>query len=669
MKKYIGLFAALLLILTATTSNAQGKKGKKDKKGKQTEVRKDDPVVMSIGGTPVKLSEFEYVYNKNKDNPSETPLEEYIELYTNFRLKVKEAIDLGMDTTPKFLNEFNQYKNELTKPYLMDKEVDDKLLTEAYERMQQDVRASHILIKATENDLPEDTLAAYSKALKARQRVLAGEDFAKVAKELSDDPSAKSNGGDLGFFSVLRMVYPFETAAYTTKVGDVSMPIRTRFGYHIIKVTDKRKARGEIKVAHIMVRTKDEMKPEELQQAKAKIDEIYAQLKGGADFGEQAAKYSDDKATAKQGGELPWFGPGRMVPEFEEAAFALANNGDLSQPIKSDYGWHIIKKVDKKDIPSFDDAKNELKAKIARDTRAQASKEAVLKRIMKEYNYTETAGSKTAFYTVVDSSLYAGKWDKEKAAGLTNSLFKIGDKTYTQQDFAAYIENNHAKRKLNDIPLVIAVNNFYDDFRNIELLKYEEARLPQKYPEYKNLLQEYKDGILIFNLTEEKVWAKSMKDTTGLKAYYEAHQTEFMWEKRLDAALYFCKDAETAKEVEKLVKEQVMPGNMSNDSLLKVINHNSQLNLKVKEGKFQEHEEDALENVKWETGLKPAFDFKGQTVIVWVKEVLQPQVKTLKEARGLVANAYQDSLMEQWIKDLRAKYPVTVDREALKGLK
>lgn len=669
MKKYIGLFAALLLIFSATTSNAQSKKDKKkNKKGNQTEVKKNDPIVMSIGGTPVKLSEFEYVYKKNKDNPSETPLDEYIELYTNFRLKVKEAEELGMDTTTKFLNEFNQYKNELTKPYLMDKEVDEQLLKEAYDRMQKDVRASHILIRTGENDLPEDTLKAYNKALKVRERILAGEDFAKVAKEVSEDPSAAQNGGDLGYFSVLRMVYPFETAAYTTKTGEVSMPVRTRFGYHIIKATDSRKARGEIKVAHIMVRTKEEMKPEELQQAKAKVDEIYAQLKNGADFAELAGKHSDDKATARQGGELPWFGPGRMVPEFEEAAFSLANNGDISEPIKSDYGWHIIKKIDKKDIPSFEDAKNDLKAKIARDSRAQASKEAVLKRIMKEYNFTETPGSKEAFYSVVDSSLYAGKWDAAKATNLGNSLFKLGDKTYTQKDFAEYIAKNQMKRKLAETPLKIAVNHFYEDFKNVELLKYEEAKLPTKYPEYKNLLQEYRDGILIFNLTEEKVWTKSMKDTTGLKAYYEAHQTDFMWERRLDATIYTCKDDETAKKVKKLVEEQVLPGNMSNDSLLKVINHDSQLNLKVKEGKFQEHEEDALENVKWEPGLQPIFDFKGQKVLVYVKEVLPPQVKTLKEARGLVANAYQDSLMEQWIKDLRAKYSVTVDREALKAL-
>lgn len=670
MKKYIGLFAALLLILTAATSNAQGKKGKKkDKASQSTEVKKDDPVVMTIGGTPVKLSEFEYVYKKNKDNPSETPLDEYIELYTNFRLKVKEAEELGMDTTSKFLGEFNQYKNELTKPYLLDKEVDDKLLHEAHERMQKDVRASHILIKATENDLPSDTLAAYNKALEARKRILAGDDFAKVAKDMSDDPSAKQNGGDLGFFSALRMVYPFESAAYNTKVGDVSMPVRTKFGYHIIKVTDSRKARGEIKVAHIMVRTKPEMKPEELAQAEAKIKEIYAQLKNGGDFIELANKHSDDKATAKQGGELPWFGPGRMVPEFEEAAFALANNGDLSEPIKSDYGWHIIKKVDKKDIPSFEDAKADLKSKIARDSRAQESKEAVLRKIKKEYNYTETKGSKEAFYTVLDSSIYTGKWDIEKAKGLNNTLFKIADKTYTQQDFAKYIANNHVKRKLGGIPFMVIVNNFYDDFVNIEILKYEESRLPIKYPEYKNLLQEYRDGILIFNLTEEKVWTKSMKDTTGLKEYYEAHKNDFMWEDRLDAVIYTAKDEETAKKVRKLVEEKVLSGEMSNDSLLKVINKDSQLNLKIKEGKFQKNEEDALENVKWEKGLKPNFEFKGQTVIVLVNDIIPAQPKTLKEARGLVANAYQDSLMEQWIKDLRAKYPVTVNRDALKGLK
>lgn len=665
MKNYIALLAAAIMVF-ANLTDASAQKSKKNKKvGKG-----NDPVVMKIGDTEVKLSEFEYVYNKNKDNPSETPLDEYIELYTNFRLKVKEAEELGMDTTPKFLNEFNQYKGELTKPYMIDKDVDEKLLREAYERMQKDVRASHILIKTSYNDLPEDTLKAYNRALSARKRVTGGEDFAKVAKEISDDPSAKQNGGDLGFFSVLRMVYPFESAAYNTKVGEVSMPVRTQFGYHILKVADTRKARGEIKAAHIMVRTKDEMSEEQLEQAKAKINEIKQQLDAGADFATLARKYSDDKGTATQGGELPWFGPGRMVPEFEEAAYSLQNNGDISEPLKSSYGWHIIKRIDKKDVGTFEDSKADLKAKIARDSRSQMSKEAVLDRIKKDYNFTEYKGAKENFYDIVDSTALANsKWDIAAAANLNAPLFKIADKTFNQQDFAEYIANAQTKRKFQGAPAIIQVNRLYDEFVNVELLKYEESQLPTKYPDYKNLLQEYRDGILIFNLTEEKVWTKSMKDTTGLKAFYEDHKTDYRWDERLDVAIYTCKDAEVANTVRQLVKDKVMKGELTNDSLLKIVNANSQLNLKIEEGKFLKGDKDELEKVKWEVGLSDNIDYKGQVVIVNVKEVVPPGIKTLKEARGLVANAYQDYLMEQWIKELKAKYPVTVYRDALKGLK
>lgn len=661
MKNYIALLAATVLVFSAITDvNAQKTKNK-DKKGKDGK----DPIVMEIGDTKVKLSEFEYVYNKNKNNPSETPLDEYIELYTNFRLKVKEAEDLGMDTTPKFLNEFNQYKSELTKPYMVDKDVDEKLLKEAYDRMQTDIRASHILIKTSFNDLPEDTLKAYNKVMDIRKRVLKGEDFGKLAKEFSEDPSAKQNEGDLGYFSVLRMVYPFETAAYTTKIGEVSMPVRTQFGYHIIKVTDSRKARGEIKAAHIMVRTKDEMNEEQLAAAKAKIDEIKQQLDNGKDFAMLARKYSDDKGTATQGGQLPWFGPGRMVPEFEEAAYSLANNEDISEPIKSNYGWHIIKRIDKKDVGSFEDSKADLKAKIARDSRSQLSKEAVLSRIKKDYNLTEYKEAKEKLYTVIDSADFAaGKWDPAKAGNLNSPLFKLGDKTYNQQEFVDYIAKSQTKRKFAAAPVIVLVNNLYDEFVNIELLKYEESMLPTKYPDYKNLLQEYRDGILIFNLTEEKVWTKSMKDTTGLKGFYEDNKTDYTWDKRLDVVIYTCKNADVAKEVRQYL-DKVVSGDLTTDSLLKVVNKDSQLNLKVEEGKFLEGDKDELEVVKWEPGISDNIDYKGQVVIVQVNEVVPPGNKTLKEARGLVANAYQDYLMEQWIKELRAKYPVTVYRDVL----
>jgi len=623
-----------------------------------------DPVLLTIGGKNVTKSEFQSIYNKNNNkdvNQDPKNLEEYLQLFINFKLKVREAEELGMDTTAAFINELEGYRKQLVQPYLVDNEVNEKLLREAYERMQTDIRANHILIKIDQNALPKDTVAAYNKIIALRNRILKGEDFEKVAKETSEDPSAKENGGDLGYFTALQMVYPFETIAFNTKPGDISQPVRTRFGYHIIKVADKRPAQGQILTAHIMIKSAKGSTEEEAKSAKDKINEIYQKLQAGENFEELARQYSDDKGTAKKGGELPWFGTGRMVVEFERAAFALKKNGDYTEPVQTQYGWHIIKRVDKKDIPSFDETKNELKTKISKDSRSQKSRESLIAKIMKDYNFKETLKSRDEFYKLIDTTYFEGKWDVEKASKLNKPLFSIGNKNYTQSDFTQYLQSQQTKRaKMDPVQLV---NNMYKQFKEEAAIEYEESKLSEKYPEFHALMQEYRDGILLFELTDKKVWSKAVKDTAGLTAYYEKNKNNFMWNERVDATVYINNDENIAKLTRKYVTDKKK--RYPNDKILEMINKESQLNLKIEEGKFQKGDNEFVDLTTWKEGLGPDLIKDKKVGFVMINKIIKPEPKSLNEAKGLVTAEYQNYLEKQWVEELKKKYPVTVNKDVL----
>ena len=509
------------------------------------------PAVEMLGNYAVPANEFAYVYRKNNstaaDYGTKQSVDEYLELYTNFRLKVLEAEQRGLDTTQAFKRELDGYRQQLAQPYLTEKSVTDQLVREAYDRMSQEVSASHILIRVAPDAAPQDTLVAYQKVESVRQQVAGGADFAQLARTLSEDPSARENAGKLGYFTAMQMVYPFESAAYKTPVGQVSAPIRTRFGYHIIKVNDKRAAQGEIKVAHLMIRMNANAAKADSLTAKKKVDELASRLKKGENWDKLVAQFSEDAGSAANGGELPPFGTGRMIPSFEEVAFKLQKPGDISSPVQTPYGWHVIKLIERQPVAKFADVEAGLKSKVAKDSRSELNKAAFLKRVRQEDQFAEIPAARTYAFSKADTSLVAGRYKytapaapaKASKAGKTPSdnspLFTIKGKPYLVKDFLAYAQQNQRPR--SGAQPAFAMQQLYDQYVEQSLTEFEKNSLETKYEDYRMLVKEYRDGILLFQLMDEKVWSKAIEDTVGLKKYFAENQAKYQWEQRVQGTV------------------------------------------------------------------------------------------------------------------------------------
>ena len=630
-----------------------------------------DPVLMEVDGKKITKSEFLQIYLKNNNNPKydKQTLDEYIELFKKFQLKVAEAEALGYDTIPKLKRELEGYQKQLAQPYLTDNEMNKTLVDQAYERMKTEVRASHILIKVDPSASPEDTLKAYKRIMAIRDKVVKGEDFAKLAKSKdsgSEDPSAQTNGGDLGYFTAFQMVYPFENAAYNLKVGEVSMPVRTRFGYHILKVTDKRPARGTMKAAHLMIAANKQTDDADvIEKARVKANELYTKLVAGEKFEDLVKAYSDDPSSASNGGVLPLFGTGattRMIPEFEEAAFSLNKDGDFSKPIQSDFGFHIIKRIELTPLKSFDDLKKEIESRVNRDERAGLTQNSYIEKLKKEYKFTDqSAESIKWFEKNMDSSIYKGTFDPAKVPASSKSLFTVDGKNYTQADFVKYMNENPRLTRGNALNEV--AKKAYPEWVNNTVVELEKTKLPVKYPEYKALMNEYHDGILLYEIMSDKVWNKAMKDTVGLKEFYDANKGKYTWEKRYDVVAYESVSPDVAKKVFKLAKKKI-----SSDSISKIINDNTELNLRVRSGKFEVSKTPYLLNQPLKKGVNKPYAFDGKNYVIVLNEVIDAKNKELSEAKGLITSDYQTYLEKEWLKELEQKHKIKINEEVLYSL-
>lgn len=533
------------------------------KQSQKSTAQSSEPVIETIGGKPVLASEFAYVYKKNNANAENAytsqSVKEYLDLYTNFRLKVREAETLGLDTTDAFKKELGGYKKQLSQPYLTEKGVTDQLSKEAYERMKEEVNASHILIMVGADADPKDTLTAYNKITDIRNRVLKGEDFGKLASELSEDPSAKTNKGSLGYFSALQMVFPFENAAYGTPKGMVSAPVRTKFGYHILKVNDRRKSQGQIRVAHIMIRATSGMPEADSIAAKQKIEEIYNRLQKGEEWKQLTEQFSEDGNSKTKGGELPWFSTGRMIPTFEESAFALVNVGDISKPVQTPYGWHIIKLLERKELEPYTELEASIKSKVAKDSRSELNKSVLLQRLKKENSFVDYPKALDEAAALADSTLLSGTWTKTAEGAKNLTLFSIGTKKYTTKDFFLYLTTAKKSSDKKGASPAQYMRNQYKVYADDQLVAYEEGNLENKYVDYKMLLKEYRDGILLFQLMDEKVWSKAIEDTTGLRDFFNKNHDKYKWGTRAHASIYSVPNTATLDKLKEALKKKTFP--------------------------------------------------------------------------------------------------------------
>ncbi len=604
--------------------------------------------LMLIGNTPVTLAEFEYVYGKNNQNSLEgsKSLDEYLTLYENFKLKVLEAERLGLDTLESFRGELDGYRNQLKGTYLTDNEKFAELVQEAYERSLEDIDVSHIMVQVMPNATPNDTLRAYQKALRARTRLLNGEPFETVARALSEDGSVSRNGGRLGFITSMRTIYPFETAVYAQPVGVVSEPIRTPIGYHIILVHERRKNVGEIHARHILKSVNPRMSDDEKAHVKAQIDSIAEQLRRGDSFEQLAQKHSDDHQNAVNGGDLSWFGLGRMVREFETAAFALQNVGDVSEPVLSPFGWHLIK-LEGRRTPEASTVKKEIERMLARDPRMALVRQSFVEKLKKEYNFQENTEAldeiRQVFATTPNDTLA-----QEKCIALNKPLFTFADQTALQRDFAMLLFPN---------PRRVGLDDDYATFVSNCLIQYEDAQLERKHPDFSNLMREYHDGILLFELSNREVWEKASKDTLGLKSYFEANRKTYKFENPcFKGFVVQCTDKNVAKALKKIIK------NANPDSVLNYvaqrINIDSILLAKVERGLWKKGENAFVDKLVFKQKSKPATDEQYPVVFTVGQKILYPN--DYIDVRGRVVSDYQAHLEQLWIKELRKRYPITI---------
>jgi peptidyl-prolyl cis-trans isomerase SurA len=630
--------------------------------------------LLTIESTPVAVEEFLYVYNKNNNDSIQYSTEEerdkalrdYLDLFINFKLKVKAAKAEGLDQSQGFKKELARYQKQLAKPYLIENQVTEQLVQEAYARLQQEVHASHILIEVAEDASPADTLKAYRTIDSLRNLAQHGDaqqnvPFDKLARENSGDPSAAMNGGDLGYFTALQMVYPFENAAYNTPVGQISLPVRSQFGYHIVKVHDRRPARGKVKVAHIMLRLAPNATPEEETKISDKAVEIYQQLQKGGNWNELCERFSEDVSTKSSGGSLPYFGTGSMLGAFEEAAFALNNKGDISEPVRTQFGWHILKLEDKKPVDSLEKLRPELERKIAQSVRSEVLRKDMVSKLKKENNFQADPQ--------IVQSLLQGPSGNEVNTTIANpetTLFTLNDTAYTVGSFYRYAEGQEGNHQDGNSDMAKLYNSFVEE----QVLAYEEAHLAEKHDAYRLLLNEYYDGILLFEMMEKEVWAKATKDTVGLQNFFDTHKTQYQWKERVEATLFEVPNEGVVSQLQKSITGKKFPLDEDTQKGIEDSFTEKGTSIGIFYGTYEKGQtryttaEKVIDKVNWTKG-ETQITANGKVYLIKIHEVLPPGPKKLSEIRGIVIADYQNHLEKEWVDSLKQVYVINVNEDVL----
>ncbi|MBQ9473893.1 MAG: peptidyl-prolyl cis-trans isomerase [Bacteroidales bacterium] len=702
MKK---ILSAIFLSLAALAATAQQK------------TTSTDRVIFEIDGKPVMQSEFLREFKRSIGQSQDAPttactyekrqkLEEYVQLFVNFRTKLVDAHNQGFDTTAALSSELASYRDELAAPYLIDSLSLQRLLQEAYERNHYAVRAAHILIKLKKTASPADTLQAYNRAMEVYQRATGGADFLQLAREVSEDQSARDivdpdrktvtsrgNSGDLGFFSVFNMVYPFESAAYALQPGQISKPVRSSFGYHIIKMLDKVPYYGKSSLQHIWL-------SDETTNAEGKIREAYRKLQSGENFGVVARNYSDDRGSAANGGLLPDMAINQMPPEYVKLISQMPLE-TYSEPFHTEYGWHIIRVVKKEQIPSFEEMAPYYRQRLSRDQRSTVPQGIFIDNMKKRYHFEDYTqmlraekpprGSKAKTIALPVATL------NEAVAAMTDSVFRkrwhyadsmitdlsplfaIGDRKFNARDLLHYIESN--QRVEREYDYATYVQSRYNDFINQEVLRYADSRLEQDNADFRELLQEYRNGLLIFSYNDKMIWSRAMADTAGLKKFYEEHSATrsldnpdhapYFWNTRARVTIVTVADsnaipsAKATKIVQQAAAKRTSNGTLRSTLISKVGKAYKDANpVEVRTETLERGKQETLTDNQWRQGTYYYPAEKGYTIVV-VEQITPPTIKSLSEARGYYINDYQDYLEGQLMQQLRQRYNVKIHQDVV----
>ncbi|WKV13766.1 peptidylprolyl isomerase [Marivirga harenae] len=710
MRNIKGLIIPILFIFISSCKTTQ--------KTSKSDVGKPLFTVDSLAIFP---DEFTYAYEKSNRNKGEVePIEEYLDLYINFKLKVTEAKAEGLDTTEAYINELNGYLEEIKKPYLTTEKVNKELVKEAYTRLQQEINASHILIMVDKEASSEDTAKAYQKISEIKEKYEAGESFEALARKYSEDPSAQSNNGLLGWFTAFQMVYPFESAAFETAAGELSPIIRTQFGYHIVKVNDKRETLGRIKIAHIMKRFPPQATKEDSVNIEKEIKKLHRELQSGGNWFSLATKESEDLNTKDKGGSLPWFGAGNLPASLETVAFELEEKGDVSLPVKSPYGWHILKLEDKRGVGSLESMHESLSRRVQRDQRSDLKEVEVIKKLKQENNFTTNPEAYNLLKEKEDL-----RTENFKKKELETRLFSISGKKYSVNDFLdSFDSSKDLKSEL-------------EQYEKSSVIQYEEDNLETKYPEYRLLRQEYKDGLLLFEIMNQKIWSKIGQDSLALKTFYEKNKELYKSNEIVKVAKIVFSDTSAIKPfknpingsyfplTQKLeyrmkmnLKDQLeqadsvdykyyislqIPENLGESDSLQLFEDLNQTfgNMEVVKLTYSDENKiylqllseanellagnnksvetasieiiDVKQDSKWKN--KTQGDYiktvtqEGMIELNYAVESIPPKQKSFEEARAEVMEDYQKHLEDEWIRQLKEKYEVSVNESVLNKIK
>lgn len=622
-------------------------------------------ILLTVNGRTTEAGEFIRMYNKSIEPGKSLDVDGYLDQFILFKLKVADAIHEGMDTTRAFRTELNGYRDQLAQNYLTDNSLKEKLLKAAYQKSLTEINASHILIGLAPNATPADTLRAWDKAIDIRERILKGESFEQVARSSSDDKSVLTNGGNLGYFSVFQMIPPFEDAAYALKPGAISKPVRTAYGYHIIKVNDKRPSRGRIKVAHIMKSAPPGIPDETAKAAKDGIDMVYDLLLKGGNFSELAAKYSDHKETASMGGEMEWFGTGEIISEFSEAAFALKDTGEYTKPVRTLYGWHIIKLNARQPVRSYEESKSYLESRINQSYLNALSKRSFVETLKKEYKFRLNAEAYNWFIRNTDTLLIQGLRKYNRELMPRGELYAWADRKVTTADFAAYTEKRGYIIETKDS--VVFLKNTLETMVEDNLINYENARLENKYPEFRYLMNEFHDGILLFEISNRKVWNRVSNDSAGLLNYYEKNKHKYLTEPGIAGKIYTLRIKDGDNALFSAYSRYSAKKN-PDQLLLKKFNRKKDSTLTITEGKWIKGQDKNLDGLKWTPGIQQT-EIDGFPSILNITGTTEPVPLPFEEVQGEMMSDWQEYLENEWETQLKMSYSVKTDNAVLTEVK